>query len=58
MRIFGEFATEPCRWQPLGDRVVQRPPPLPEWRPLAHAPYIEVNRQGQLRTNLPLPKEE
>ena len=28
----------------------------PEWQPLPHAPCIEVNRQGQLRTNLPLPK--
>jgi hypothetical protein len=58
MKIFGEFAPEPPLWQLLGDRVVRRPPALPEWQPLAHAPYIEINRQGQLRTKLPLPKEE
>jgi hypothetical protein len=45
-------------WQPLGERVERRPPAKPEWQPLPHAPSIEVNRQGQLRTNLPLPKEK
>ena len=54
MKIAGERDPGPC--QPLGERV-QRPKPMePEWQPLPHAPRIEVNRQGQLRTNLPLPK--
>jgi hypothetical protein len=54
MKVAGE--TEPAPWKPLGERVVPQPPAAPEWKPLAHAPCIEVNRQGQLRTNLPLPK--
>ena len=54
MKVAGE--PEPAPWQPLGDRVVRQPPTLPEWQPLPHAPSIEINRQGQLRTNLPLPK--
>ena len=54
MKIAGE--PNPVPWQPLGERVQRRAPPTPEWRPLPQAPGIEVNRQGQLRTNLPLPK--
>jgi hypothetical protein len=54
MKVAGE--TEPAPRQPLGERVARQPPSQPEWQPLAHAPSIEVNRQGQLRTNLPLPK--
>jgi hypothetical protein len=54
MKIAGE--SEPDPWRPLGERVMRAPPAQPEWTPLAHAPSIEVNRQGQLRTNLPLPK--
>jgi hypothetical protein len=54
MKVAGE--TEPAPWQPLGERVVRQPPAQPEWQPLPHAPSIEINRQGQLRTNLPLPK--
>jgi hypothetical protein len=54
MKVAGE--TEPVPWRPLGERVLRQPPPPPEWQPLSHAPSIEVNRQGQLRTNLPLPK--
>lgn len=54
MKVAGE--SEPAPLRPLGERVVRPAPTLPEWKPLAHAPCIEVNRQGQLRTNLPLPK--
>jgi len=54
MKVAGE--PDPAPWKPLGERVVRRPPAAPEWQPLAEAPCIEVNRQGQLRTNLPLPK--
>jgi len=54
MKTAGE--TDPAPVQPLGDRVQAPKPVRPEWQPLAHAPCIEVNRQGQLRTNLPLPK--
>ena len=54
MKIAGE--QPPAPWQPLGERVMRPQPLQPEWKPLAHAPCIEVNRQGQLRTNLPLPK--
>ena len=55
MKVAGE-SSEPAPWQPLGERVVRPSPPTPEWKPLTGAPCIEVNRQGQLRTNLPLPK--
>ena len=54
MKVAGE--QEPSPWQPLGERVARPQPTQPEWQPLSHAPCIEVNRQGQLRTNLPLPK--
>ncbi len=54
MKVAGE--SEPRPWQPLGERVMRPTPQRPEWQPLAQAPAIEVNRQGQLRTNLPLPK--
>jgi hypothetical protein len=54
MKVAGE--SQPGPWQPLGERVVRQPPAQPEWKPLPHAPCIEVNSQGQLRTNLPLPK--
>ena len=54
MKVAGE--TEPEPWRPLGERIAHSPPSKPEWQPLPHAPCIEVNRQGQLRTNLPLPK--
>jgi hypothetical protein len=47
---------DPVPQPPLGDRVQRAKASLPEWQPLPHAPCIEVNRQGQLRTNLPLPK--
>jgi hypothetical protein len=55
MKSVGE--PDPVPWRPLGERVQPHPAPkLPEWRPLPHAPHIEANRHGQLRTNLPLPK--
>jgi hypothetical protein len=54
MKTAGE--PDPAPWKPLGDRVQSSKPKMPEWQPLPHAPCIEVNRQGQLRTNLPLPK--
>jgi hypothetical protein len=54
MKVAGEPAPTP--WQPLGERVTRQPPPPPEWKPVVDAPGIEVNRDGQLRTNLPLPK--
>jgi hypothetical protein len=54
MKTVGE--PDPAPWKPLGERVATSKPKLPEWQPLPHAPCIEVNRQGQLRTNLPLPK--
>ena len=54
MKVAGE--SEPVPLRPLGERVMRQASPQPEWKPLAHAPCIEVNRQGQLRTNLPLPK--
>jgi hypothetical protein len=31
-------------------------PPPPDWQPLPGSRHVEVNRQGQMRTNLPLPK--
>jgi hypothetical protein len=54
MKTVGE--PDPAPWKPLGERVQYSKPKLPEWKPLPHAPCIEVNRKGQLRTNLPLPK--
>jgi hypothetical protein len=54
MKVAGE--SEPVPWQPLGDRVMRQAPTRPEWQPVTDVPCIEVNRQGQLRTNLPLPK--
>jgi hypothetical protein len=54
MKVAGEVP--PAPWKPLGERVTPQAPARPEWQPLPHAPCIEVNRQGQLRTNLPLPK--
>ena len=54
MKVAGEPAPAPSK--PLGERVVRQQPAQPEWKPLPEVPYIEVNRQGQLRTNLPLPK--
>jgi len=54
MKTAGE--PDPVPWKPLGERVQPMKPQAPEWQPLAHAPHIEANRQGQLRTNLPLPK--
>jgi len=54
MKVAGE--PDPAPWRPLGERITRQPPAKPEWQPLPHAPSIEVNRQGQLRTNLPLPK--
>ncbi len=54
MKVAGE--SEPAPWRPLGERVSQQQPARPEWQPLSHAPCIEINKQGQLRTNLPLPK--
>jgi hypothetical protein len=54
MKTAGE--PDPAPWKPLGERVQHSKPKLPEWKPLPHAPCIEVNRKGQLRTNLPLPK--
>ena len=54
MKIAGE--SDPRPHQPLGERVARSAPAQPEWRPLPDAPGIEVNRQGQLRTNMPLPK--
>jgi hypothetical protein len=54
MKVAGE--SDPVPWQPLGERVARPQPQQPEWQPLAHDRGIEVNRQGQLRTNLPLPK--
>ncbi len=58
MKIVGSLDTDPFLWQCPGAPVLQPKPRLPEWRPLEHAPYIEINRQGQLRTNLPLPKQK
>jgi hypothetical protein len=54
MKVAGE--SDPTPWQPLGERVSRPQPAEPEWKPLSHAPRIEVNREGRLRTNLPLPK--
>ena len=54
MKIAGEPEPGPCR--PLGERVQHQKPSQPQWQPLPEAPCIEVNRQGQMRTNLPLPK--
>jgi hypothetical protein len=54
MKIAGESDPRPSK--PLGERVARGAPSQPEWRPLPESRYIEVNRQGQLRTNLPLPK--
>ena len=54
MKIAGE--SDPRPHQPLGERVARPAPAQPDWRPLPDAPGIEVNRQGQLRTNMPLPK--
>jgi hypothetical protein len=56
MKSSEEPILEQGRGWPIGERVVRQSPAQPEWRPLAQAPHIEVNRKGQLRTNLPLPK--
>ena len=50
--------SDPVPSRPLGERVQRPQQSLPEWQPLAHAPCIEVNRQGQLRTNLALRHED
>jgi len=54
MKTAGEPAPRPV--EPLGERVPRPAPPPPEWRAVAGSPGIEVNRLGQLRTNLPLPR--
>ncbi|MET0383758.1 MAG: hypothetical protein ABW032_10100 [Burkholderiaceae bacterium] len=54
MKVAGE--SDPLPRKQLGDRVARQPLARPEWRPLPHAPGLEVDRQGKLRTNLPLPK--
>jgi len=54
MRVAGEPTPRPAG--PLGERVPRPQPAPPDWRPQAGTPGIEVNRQGQLRTNLPLPR--
>lgn len=54
MKVAGE--TQPLPLHPLGERVVRAQPPAPEWQPVPQSPHIEVNRQGQLRTHLPMPK--
>ena len=41
---------------PLGKPVPKPAPEAPEWAPKPGSPGIEVNRAGQMRTNLPLPK--
>lgn len=53
MKVPGDPHPQPAG--PLGQRVERPHPVLPEWRPLPGSPGIEVNRQGQWRTNLPLP---
>jgi len=47
--------------KPLGDRAAPVKPQEPEWKPYKDRegnshPGVEVNSQGQIRTNLPLPK--
>jgi len=54
MRTAGE--TDPKPAKPLGERVQPTKAKLPEWQPLPHSPFIEIDRHGRLRTNLPLPK--
>jgi len=54
MRTAGEIPPPPAG--PFGERLAPARPSQPEWRPQPGNPAIEVNRQGQLRTNLPLPK--
>lgn len=48
--------TEPERFQPLGEKVVPKADPKPEWKPLPHNADIQTGPDGRLRTNLPLPK--
>ncbi len=45
------------RFQPLGAPIRKPEPSKPEWTPVDGSPGIDRNRKGELRTNLPLPKE-
>ena len=47
---------EPRPYRPLGEKVVPPKPRDPEWKPLKDHPGVEVNSEGKVRTNLPLPK--
>jgi hypothetical protein len=42
--------------RPLGERVQPVQPREPEWKPKPGSPGVEVNSEGKVRTQLPLPK--
>jgi hypothetical protein len=47
---------EPQPFQPLGEKVDRTPPDLtPEWKPRPGSPGIYENREGRVRTDMPLP---
>lgn len=40
---------------PAGEKVKTPPKPeIPEWQPVKDKPHLEINRRGQLRTNIPV----
>jgi hypothetical protein len=43
---------DPQPMKPLGEKVTPAPPPAPEWKPKPGSPGIEVNKRGELRTNI------
>lgn len=53
MRTTDSDETTP--WRPLGEKVSAPAKVMPEWTRSPSNPDVEVNRQGQLRTNQPLP---
>jgi len=59
MRNTDSLWEQPMR--PLGEKVAPPKPRDPEWKPYRDRegnlhPGVEENSQGQVRTNLPLPK--
>jgi hypothetical protein len=49
---------DPPPWKPLGSPIAKpaSAPASPLWKPVPGSPGIEQHRDGQLRTDLPLPK--
>jgi hypothetical protein len=47
---------EPTPQRPLGEKVVKPVPNSPGWKPLEHNRQVEQDKNGNLRTQIPLPR--